>query len=99
MTCLGDPSAEKCPTQNWSTSCEVFKMKCRLCWCITRNEADFSLTFDRDDRVLRVCHYCKEDLSLLGFNANQVVRLPSTAKHLVTVVCGSGLSLFMEARA
>jgi len=73
--------------------------KCRLCWCITRNEADFSLTFDRDDKTLEVCRYCHEDLTFLGFNANQVVRLPSVAKHLVTVVSGSGLSLFMEARA
>jgi hypothetical protein len=63
------------------------------------HHADFAVTFDRDDKVLRVCHYCKQDLSLLGFNANQVVRLPSVAKHLVTVVSGSGLSLFMEARA
>jgi hypothetical protein len=38
-------------------------------------------------------------LTFLGFNADQVVRLPSVAKHLVKVVCGSGLNLFMEASA
>jgi hypothetical protein len=74
-------------------------MKCRLCWCITRNEAEYAVSYGRQDHLLRVCHYCKQDLTLFGFNANQVVRLPSVAKHLVTVVSGSGLSLFMEARA
>jgi hypothetical protein len=73
--------------------------KCWLCWCITRNEAEYAVSYGREDRLLRVCRYCQEDLTLFGLRLNQVVRLPSVAKHLLTVVCGSGLSLFMEAKA
>lgn len=73
--------------------------KCWLCWCITRNEAEYAVSYGREDRLLRVCRYCEQDLTLFGLRLNQVVRLPSVAKHLVTVVSGSGLSLFMEARA
>jgi len=73
--------------------------KCWLCWCITRNEAEYAVSYGREDRLLRVCRYCEQDLTLFGVRLNQVVRLPSVAKHLVTVVSGSGLSLFMEARA
>ena len=73
--------------------------KCWLCWCITRNEAEYAVSYGSEDRLLRVCRYCEQDLTLFGLRLNQVVRLPSVAKYLVTVVCGSGLSLFMEAKA
>jgi len=73
--------------------------KCWLCWCITRNEAEYAVSYGSEDRLLRVCRYCEQDLTLFGLRLNQIVRLPSTAKHLVTVACGSGLSLFMEAKA
>jgi hypothetical protein len=72
---------------------------CGLCGPVTSNEADFAVSFGRDDREVRVCRWCEEDLTLFGVRLNQVVRLPSVAKYLVTVVSGSGLSLFMEARA
>jgi len=71
--------------------------RCGLCGPVTSNEADFAVSFGRDDREVRVCRWCEQDLTLFGLRLNQVVRLPSLAKHLVTVVCGSGLSLFMEA--
>jgi hypothetical protein len=73
--------------------------RCRLCGPVSHNEADFEVGYGREDRLLRVCRYCEQDLTLFGLRLNQVVRLPSVAKHLVTVVSGSGLSLFMEAKA
>jgi hypothetical protein len=71
--------------------------KCWLCSPVSHNEAEFEVTYGPMDRLLRVCRYCEQDLTLFGLRLNQVVRLPSVAKHLVTVFCGSGLSLFMEA--
>jgi len=73
--------------------------KCWLCAPVSHNEAEFEVSYGPKDRLLRVCRYCEQDLTLFGLRLNQVVRLPSVAKHLVTVVSGSGLSLFMEARA
>ena len=49
--------------------------KCWLCFPVTGHEADYALTFGKDERVLKVCRYCLEDLTLLGFRANQIVRL------------------------
>jgi hypothetical protein len=46
-----------------------------LCYPFTGNMADFAVTFDGDRKELRVCRFCLEDLMLLGFNANQIVRL------------------------
>jgi hypothetical protein len=73
--------------------------RCWLCGPVSHNEAEFEVSYGYMDRLLRVCRYCEQDLTLFGLRLNQVVRLPSVAKHLVTVVSGSGLSLFMEARA
>jgi hypothetical protein len=73
--------------------------RCNLCGPVSRNEADFDVSIGREDRLLRVCRWCEQDLTLFSARLNQVVRLHSVAKHLVMVVCGSGLSLFMEARA
>ena len=73
--------------------------KCWLCSPVSHNEAEFEVSYGREDRLLRVCRYCEQDLTLFGLRLNQVVRLPSVAKHLVMIVSGSGLSLFMEARA
>jgi hypothetical protein len=73
--------------------------RCSLYFPFTHHEAEYAVSYGREDRLLRVCRYCEQDLTLFGLRLNQVVRLPSVAKHLVTVVSGSGLSLFMEARA
>ena len=73
--------------------------RCSLCFPFTHHEAEYAVSYGREDRLLRVCRYCEQDLTLFGLRLNQVVRLPSVAKHLVTVVSGSGLSLFMEATA
>ena len=48
---------------------------CKLCGHVTRNEAEFAISYGLEDRLLRVCRWCKEDLSLMGFNANQIIRL------------------------
>ena len=73
--------------------------RCSLCFPFTHHEAEYAVSYGREDRLLRVCRWCEQDLTLFGLRLNQVVRLPSVAKHLVTVVSGSGLSLFMEAKA
>jgi len=48
---------------------------CKLCGPVTRNEAEFAITYGLEDRLLLVCRWCQQDLTLLGFNANQVVHL------------------------
>jgi hypothetical protein len=73
--------------------------KCKLCFPATGHEADYAVSFGSQDGVLKVCRFCQKDLALLGFRANQVVRLPSVVKHVVMVVLGSGISLFMEVSA
>lgn len=55
--------------------------RCMLCFPVTHNEADYAVTYGRDDRQLKICRYCHEDLTLLGFNANQTIRL-ETSKPL-----------------
>jgi hypothetical protein len=45
------------------------------------HEAEFAITYGSEDRLLRVCHLCWQDLTLLGFNANQIVHL-ETSKRL-----------------
>jgi len=55
--------------------------KSGLYFPVTGHEADYALTFGRDDRTLKVCRYCREDLTLLGFNVNQTIRL-ETSKPL-----------------
>ena len=53
---------------------------CMLCFPFTHNEADFAVTFGKDDKTLKVCRYCQQDLTLLGFNANQIIRLTKPLK-------------------
>lgn len=50
--------------------------KCALCGPISHNPADFAVSYGLLDQLLQVCRYCLEDLQLLGFRCNQVVRLP-----------------------
>ena len=71
--------------------------RCNICGPVSRNEADFDVSIGREDRLLRVCRWCQQDLTLFGVRLNQVVRLPSMAKYLIMVTLGSGISLFMEA--
>ena len=78
--------------------------KCGLCFSVMGHEADYALTFGKDDRILKVCRYCHKDLTLLGFRANNVVRLEAvkpfreslSLRHLV--VLGSVYTL-LEAKA
>jgi hypothetical protein len=77
--------------------------KCGLCFLVTGNQADYALTFGNDGRILKTCRYCYEDLTLLGFRANRVVRLKATEpfrrcpsfRHLV--VLGPVYTLLVEA--
>lgn len=73
--------------------------RCSLCFPFTHHEAEYAVTYGSEDRLLRVCRYCEQDLTLFGLRINQVVRLPSVAKHLVRLACGPSISLFMEASA
>ena len=50
-------------------------MKCMLCWLVTHNQADYTVTFGNQQRVLHVCKWCMQDLRLLGFKANQIICL------------------------
>ena len=52
--------------------------RCNLCWCITQNEADFEISFGSNDRLLRVCKWCEQDLILFGVKLNQIVRLEAS---------------------
>jgi len=78
--------------------------KCMLCFQITGHWADFVLFFGRDNRVLRVCRYCFEDLMLFRFRANKVVCLEvsnSLRAHLPLrhlVVLGPVYTLLLEAK-
>ena len=77
--------------------------RCGLCGPVTSNEADFAVSFGRDDREVRVCRWCEQDLTLFGVRLNQVVRLePSKPRRhfpLSLIVLGPVCSLFMEAKA
>lgn len=77
--------------------------RCKLCSYVTRNEADFAVSYGPSDRILRVCRWCEQDLVLLAFKANQIVRLMKP-KHVRSipfglVVLGPVYSLFMETKA
>ena len=50
-------------------------LKCSLCGPVSRNPVDFEISYGVLDRLLRVCRWCKEDLELLDFHSNQVIRL------------------------
>jgi hypothetical protein len=49
--------------------------RCKLCYAFTHNRADYVVTFGNEERELCVCKWCLQDLMLLGFKANKVVRL------------------------
>ncbi|HLE74947.1 MAG TPA: hypothetical protein VI864_02755 [Candidatus Bathyarchaeia archaeon] len=48
---------------------------CILCGPISCNQADFEVFYGSRDDLLRVCRWCGQDLELLGFRSNQVIRL------------------------
>jgi hypothetical protein len=49
--------------------------RCKLCYAFTHNRADYVVTFGNEERELCVCKWCLQDLMLLGFKANKVMRL------------------------
>jgi hypothetical protein len=59
--------------------------RCNICGPVSRNEADFDVSIGREDRLLRVCRWCSQDLTLFGVRLNQVVKLPWHAleKHRI----------------
>jgi len=74
--------------------------RCKLCGPITFNEADFALSYGSEDRLLRVCRWCEQDLRFFGVKLNHVVRLET--RHVRSIplsllVLGPVYSLFMEA--
>ncbi|MCL6579880.1 MAG: hypothetical protein K6T73_10990 [Candidatus Bathyarchaeota archaeon] len=52
--------------------------RCMLCFPFTHNLADYAISYGREDSIIRVCKWCLEDLRLLGFNANQIIRLQTS---------------------
>jgi len=77
--------------------------RCGLCGPVTSNEADFAVSFGRDDREVRVCRWCEEDLEIFGVRLNQIVRLePSKPRRhfpLSLIVLGPVYSILLEASA
>jgi len=61
--------------------------QCKLCYPFTHNKADYVVTFGNEERELCVCKWCLQDLMLLGFKANQVMRL-ARAKTCSRVASG-----------
>jgi hypothetical protein len=49
--------------------------RCNICGPVSRNEAAFDVSIGREDRLLRVCRWCEQDLTLFGVRLNQVVKL------------------------
>jgi hypothetical protein len=50
-------------------------LRCVLCGPVSRNPVDFEISYGAAERYLQVCRWCMEDLELLGFRSNQVIRL------------------------
>lgn len=51
-------------------------LRCSLCGLITRNKAEFLVSYgNHDNHTLKICKWCLQDLKLLGFNSNQIIRL------------------------
>lgn len=71
--------------------------KCGVCGFISGNEADFSVSYGRDDEELKVCRWCSQDLTLLGINFNQQVRLPKPQRPHRRLILGPICTL-MEAK-
>ena len=69
-------------------------MDCSLCGFISRNKADFSVSFGKEDRSMQVCRWCERDLALLNFKSNQVVWLhDGQKKRSLKLVLGRAFSL------
>jgi len=75
---------------------------CKLCGPLMYHEAEFAISYGLEDRLLLVCRWCHRDLTLLGFNANQVVHLETSKRvrriPLSLVVLGPFYTL-LEAKA
>ena len=54
--------------------------RCKLCYAFTHNRADYKIIFGSEERQLLVCKWCLEDLTLLGFNAHQIICLREASK-------------------
>ena len=50
--------------------------RCEICGPQSHHEAEFSISLGSDDRELKVCRWCSQDLRVLGVRVNQLVRLP-----------------------
>jgi hypothetical protein len=73
--------------------------RCNICGPVSRNEADFDVSIGREDRLLRVCRWCSQDLTLFGVKVNQKVGLPRVRipLNLLAAVLGPVYS-FLEAK-
>ena len=56
--------------------------QCKLCYPFTHNKAEYLITFGNEERQLLICRWCLEDLTLLGFNAHQIISLREASKWL-----------------
>lgn len=53
---------------------------CKLCYLFTHNKADYVIIFGNEECQLLICKWCLEDLTLLGFNAHQIIGLQEASK-------------------
>jgi hypothetical protein len=44
--------------------------RCSLCFSVTRNRADYAVSFGKRDLELQVCRWCRQDL--FGVQANLI---------------------------
>ena len=73
--------------------------KCEICGAQSHHEAEFSVSLGSDDRELKVCRWCSQDLRVLGVRVNQLVRLPRSVVRCAFWFLGPVRSLFEEVKA
>ena len=61
-------------------------IRCVLYSSVSHNFVDFEISYGAMDRCLQVCRHCMEDLELLGFRSNQVVRLPRVRIPVISLL-------------
>ncbi len=75
-------------------------VRCTLCFSFTGNMAEYTVTFGCRDEMLQVCRWCLQDLRLLGFKANQVIRLAYEGQPKTGIITLYGaLNGILEAEA
>jgi hypothetical protein len=70
--------------------------RCELCGPQSHHEAEFSVSLGSEDREIKVCRWCSQDLRVLGARVNQIVRLHQSMVHAAFWFLGPVRSLFVS---